>query len=457
MSPVSLLFSSDEEMSRLLGQAFRELDFDVEYCPEIFGAIEKLTSRTYDVVVADWSEGPEAMFVLKTAHELESNRKALTIAIAEPETTAAARQAGAELVMTKPIIPQKAKHAMLTCSAFVDHLPAWLPKFGFQAPEQRTATQAGAPTTERPWPIGHEQRQRPSSSLTSAGQARVSAVVPAFAFEDNFEPSPAALKAFSPGVRTEAAESPVRNYQRIVLSIATVLVTGLSVGYAYMEPGRRQDLMMTVGSICGRALDRTKAWLHGPDTIVEASTQPTTAPGTMPNASPAPARVENIRLAHGRNPAAAREPASKPNEPTPMTLPSTSEPRQLAELYVPDSLKDSPHTNTGQTVPRKSGSSLATSLEPVDLPEDLARKLLVETVLPRYPEEALRAGMQGQVVLQAWIGRDGSVLDLKLIHGSFLLGQAAYQAVKRWRFQPFVRNGQALQAQTYITVHFKLP
>jgi protein TonB len=60
-------------------------------------------------------------------------------------------------------------------------------------------------------------------------------------------------------------------------------------------------------------------------------------------------------------------------------------------------------------------------------------------------------------VLQAWIGSDGSVLDLKLIRGSFLLGQAAYQAVKQWRFQPYIRNGHARQAQTYITVNFKLP
>jgi protein TonB len=43
------------------------------------------------------------------------------------------------------------------------------------------------------------------------------------------------------------------------------------------------------------------------------------------------------------------------------------------------------------------------------------------------------------------------------MHGPFLLGQAAYQAVKQWRYKPYLMNGQAVEAQTYVTVDFKLP
>jgi protein TonB len=69
----------------------------------------------------------------------------------------------------------------------------------------------------------------------------------------------------------------------------------------------------------------------------------------------------------------------------------------------------------------------------------------------------LKAGLQGAVVLQAWIGRDGSIRDLKLIDGSFLLGQAAVKAVKQWRYKPYLRNGVAVEAETYVTVDFRLP
>jgi protein TonB len=78
-------------------------------------------------------------------------------------------------------------------------------------------------------------------------------------------------------------------------------------------------------------------------------------------------------------------------------------------------------------------------------------------VTPSYPEQALKAGLQGAVVLQAWIGKDGNIRDLKLMDGSFLLGQAAVKAVKQWRYKPYVRNGVAVEAQTYVTVNFRLP
>jgi periplasmic protein TonB len=83
--------------------------------------------------------------------------------------------------------------------------------------------------------------------------------------------------------------------------------------------------------------------------------------------------------------------------------------------------------------------------------------LLLQKVQPSYPEQARRAGLQGSVVLRAWIGRDGTIRDVKLIRGSLLLGQAAYQAVRQWRYQPYMLNGRAVEAQTYVTVDFRLP
>ena len=147
------------------------------------------------------------MFVLKTTHELESNRKALTIAISEPETGAAARRAGAELVICRPIVPQKAKHAMLTCKAFVDHMPAWLPKLGFGVHAENPAAAPVAIPAERPWPT--RNAQEPSSLITRSERPFVLPVVPAVLFEDDFIPNPAVQRAFSSAPTDETAPAPV--------------------------------------------------------------------------------------------------------------------------------------------------------------------------------------------------------------------------------------------------------
>jgi len=93
----------------------------------------------------------------------------------------------------------------------------------------------------------------------------------------------------------------------------------------------------------------------------------------------------------------------------------------------------------------------------VSLPETLSQQLLLDRVQPSYPEQALKAGLEGAVILQAWIGKDGNIRDLKLVDGSLLLGQAAVKAVRQWRYKPYLRNGVAVEAETYVTVNFSLP
>jgi TonB family protein len=95
--------------------------------------------------------------------------------------------------------------------------------------------------------------------------------------------------------------------------------------------------------------------------------------------------------------------------------------------------------------------------EPVALSEEAARTLLVHIVNPVYPTEALAQKLHGPVVLQAVIGRDGSVEDLKIVRGYFILGRAAISAVKQWRFQPYSVGGRAAATQTVITIHFSYP
>jgi TonB family protein len=95
--------------------------------------------------------------------------------------------------------------------------------------------------------------------------------------------------------------------------------------------------------------------------------------------------------------------------------------------------------------------------EPVHLSEDSARALVVHSVDAVYPPEAVPQKLHGPVVLQALIGRDGSVQDVKLVRGYFVLAKAAIAAVRQWRFRPYNVNGHALETQTVITINFSYP
>jgi len=64
--------------------------------------------------------------------------------------------------------------------------------------------------------------------------------------------------------------------------------------------------------------------------------------------------------------------------------------------------------------------------------------------------------VQGSVVLQAVIGADGNIENLRVLSGPAVLATAAQQAVRQWRFKPYVQNGQAVETKTKITVNFSI-
>ena len=485
MLPLSLLFSSDEQASRALSQALTELEFAVECCPEIFSAVEKITSRAFDIIVSDWNEGLEAAFLLKTSRELKANHAAFTIAIADAESADAAYEAGADLVLSRPLISEEVKFALLTCDPFLVHMKMWLPKLGFPAAE-KTVEEAGneqetektsaslvepvrlpipkparlAPEMPRPlrgWPSPPPRRKPASDSPVVAAES---------IFDENLfygsrtqrvverEPS------FS---SSTAVTSPIRRREagRLLPSVA-IAVAFLSVGYVFSEPVYSHGNQTAVVQMWGRALGRTHAWLHG------SNEQQATSPVQMAMAEdngpdPAPSRkgAARIRVTPVRDPFQSTATATGPQPQEPLRVEAQPvnrpQPANPVAVRIPESLKAPVQNATMRSVAARITPSLLAALEPVELTEDLSRKLLLQKVLPSYPEKAIRARLQGPVVLQAFIARDGTIQDLKLIRGSFLLGQAAYRAVRQWRYQPYLINGRAVEAQTLVTVDFKLP
>ena len=93
-------------------------------------------------------------------------------------------------------------------------------------------------------------------------------------------------------------------------------------------------------------------------------------------------------------------------------------------------------------------------LPPQRLGGDVAQANLLTTVNPVYPADARAARVQGVVMLQATIDREGKVTDLRVIRGHPLLNDAAVDAVKQWRYKPQTLNGQPIEVITTITVNF---
>jgi len=93
---------------------------------------------------------------------------------------------------------------------------------------------------------------------------------------------------------------------------------------------------------------------------------------------------------------------------------------------------------------------------PVRVSEGVQEARLLERVLPRYPELAKVARLEGDVVLRAIIARDGSVREIAVLRGHVLLVQAAVDAVARWRYRPTLLSGQPVEVETHITVVFRL-
>jgi TonB family protein len=99
--------------------------------------------------------------------------------------------------------------------------------------------------------------------------------------------------------------------------------------------------------------------------------------------------------------------------------------------------------------------SLASSVGLRVSPETMEKRMVTK-VDPVYPEAARVEKTEGLVVLDALIGSDGSVKGLRTISGPDLLVQSAKEAVRSWKYEPYLTNGNAVEVETTISVDFRL-
>lgn len=98
----------------------------------------------------------------------------------------------------------------------------------------------------------------------------------------------------------------------------------------------------------------------------------------------------------------------------------------------------------------------AASQPPARVSGGVMEGLLVGKVIPVYPPLARAMGMEGTVVLQATISKTGTIENLRVVSGPELLQKAALDAVSRWRYRPYLLNGEPVEVETTINVNFTM-
>jgi protein TonB len=92
----------------------------------------------------------------------------------------------------------------------------------------------------------------------------------------------------------------------------------------------------------------------------------------------------------------------------------------------------------------------------VRVSQGVTQGLIMRRIQPNYPPLARQARIQGAVLLQAEISKNGDIQNLRLISGHPMLAPAAIEAVKQWKYKPYYLNGEPVEVETQITVNFSL-
>ena len=102
-------------------------------------------------------------------------------------------------------------------------------------------------------------------------------------------------------------------------------------------------------------------------------------------------------------------------------------------------------------------SELKPKLQMMSVSQGVSQGLLYKKVSPVYPPNALRLRIEGTVELLATISKSGDITLVKVVSGDSQLSKAAADAVKQWKYKPYLLNGEPVEIQTQVTIKFKLP
>jgi periplasmic protein TonB len=110
----------------------------------------------------------------------------------------------------------------------------------------------------------------------------------------------------------------------------------------------------------------------------------------------------------------------------------------------------------GETLSAPARTPKIATPQRVRVSQAVSNGLVVRRVYPHYPPEARKGHIQGAVVMYAIISKAGDIETLELASGDPVLAPAAIDAVKQWKYKPYLLNGKAVEVDTQIQVNFTL-
>lgn len=102
------------------------------------------------------------------------------------------------------------------------------------------------------------------------------------------------------------------------------------------------------------------------------------------------------------------------------------------------------------------GDNSTAAPHPLRISESVTSTLVAERAPVKYPDSARASGVQGTVVLDVVVSQSGDVKDVSVVSGNADLAKAAADAVKQWKYKPYVIDGAPVEIETQVTVGFNL-
>ncbi|HTW59439.1 MAG TPA: TonB family protein [Terriglobales bacterium] len=276
--------------------------------------------------------------------------------------------------------------------------------------------------------------------------------------------------------------------KKILLVVAAVVIVAAAAyaGWSYFQ-GRASRPVATAPTQSPRPISRPLTENSAPPQPAAASTTPApdTSTASQPPAPATAGKDETTTSAADTTDSAPENeaPASRPHTRKPAAVASTPEKSESSTTPEPAPLvvkggavpKTQPKTEaadaaapsmvgmaTGAGAPppdlvSDSANAPAPVLQSVHISQGVSQGLLIKKVQPIYPRAALTMHIEGAVQLAVTISKSGDISKVKILSGDARLASAAVEAVRQWKYKPYLLDGEPVEIQTNLTLNFKAP
>jgi len=267
--------------------------------------------------------------------------------------------------------------------------------------------------------------------------------------------------------------------------LIAVVLLGVAVagyfGWSKMQSGHSQNAAQSIAA--GAASlppapaaavtqpSENESALQPPDAVVNGSPQvlaPSKPSAAVAAEVPGVKALNPVKAASSENAASEiKATSSTPPEPRPALIVNngvSNQPKPVVTAEEPEQPPTATSIATGTDNSALTGIVNTNAINAQKAPQQTLRisqgvsqGLILKRVQPVYPAQALQMRIEGAVELQATISNAGNITGLRQLTGHPILGRAAMEAVRQWKYKPYFLNGEPVEVQTQITVNFKLP